>query len=88
MRRESGNDPLIGTGVGHTLAPQTYSAVTDQKLYDRWFSYSQSGYCVPGVVVNPDLGIIAGTAPTLYGEVESGHCSDEQNFLRLDQCSS
>ena len=70
------------------MAPQTYSAVTDRKLYDRWFSYNQSGYCVPGVVVNPDLGIVARTAPTLFGEVELGHHSDEQNFLRLDQCSS
>ena len=87
-RWESGNDQPIGTGVGHTLAPQTYSAATDRKLYDRWYSYNQSGYCVPGVFVNPDLGIVAGTAPTLYGEVESGHHSDEQIFLRLDQCSS
>ena len=79
MRGESVNDPPIGIGVDHTLAPQTYSAATDQTLCNRWFSYNQMGYCVPGVVVNPDLGIIAGTAPTLYGEVESGHCSDEQN---------
>ena len=70
------------------LAPQTCSAATDQTLYNRWYSYNQRGYCVPGVVVNPDLGIVAGTAPTLYGEVELGHRSDERNLLRLDQCSS
>ena len=29
VRCESGNDLLMGTGVGHTLAPQTYSAATD-----------------------------------------------------------
>ena len=70
------------------MAPQTYSAATDRTLYNIWFSYNQRGYCVPGVVVNPDLGIVAGTAPTFYGEIESGHHSDEQKFLRLDQCSS
>ena len=87
-RWESGNEQAVGSGVGHILAPQQYIAPLDRKLYDRWYNYNQSGYCVPGVAVNPDLGIIAGTSPTLYGEVESGHHTDEQNFLRLDQCTS
>ena len=77
---------IIGSvTVGPDIDMKFHQEVMEIVSYD---SYNQSGYCVPGVVVNPDLGIIAGTAPTLYGEVESGHCSDEQNFLGLDQCSS
>ena len=88
VRRESSSEEAIGTGVNNILAPLKYTAELDRKIYDRWYNYNQCAYCVPGVTVNPDLGIIAGTSPTLYGEVESGHHTDVQNFIRLDQCTA
>ena len=88
VRRESSTKEVIGTGVNNILAPLKYTAALDRKIYDRWYTYNQCGYCVPGVTVNPDLGIIAGTSPALHEEVESGHHTDIQNFIRLDQCTS
>ena len=38
--------------------------------------------------MNLDLAIIVGTVPTLYGEVESSHFSDDTSFKWLDQCSA
>ena len=88
VRRDSTSEEAIDTGVNNILAPLKYTAALDRKIYDRWYDYNQRAYCVPGVTVNPDLGIVAGTSPTLYGEVESGHHNDIQNFMRLDQCTS
>ena len=85
--RKGPNMQPLGTGMDHSLHPRRYDARTDRILYNRWYRYNWDKYCIPGVVVNPDLAIVMGTVPTLYGKVESSHSSDDTSFEWLDQCS-
>ena len=85
--KKARHGPPIGTALAHPLHQRKYDAITDRTIYDRWYSYNQQQYCMPGVV-NPDLAIVARTVPTLYGEVESSHLADATSFERLDQCSA
>ena len=39
-------------------------------------------------MVNPDIGIVMGSVPTFYGEVESGGLNDGTMLDRLDQVSA
>ena len=76
------------TGVTHPLHPNNYAAQTDQHVYNRWYRYDQQGYCCPRVIVNPDLAIVIGNMPMLYGEVESSNLSDFKVLDRIDQATA
>ena len=52
------------------------------------FTLNKKGYCCPGVIVNPNLVVVTGTMPTLYGEVESINPLDDHVLDRFDQVSS
>ena len=60
----------------------------DRKIYDKWFGYDQQLYCSPGIMVNPDIGIVAGSVPTFYGEVESSTSKESATLDKLDQVSA
>ena len=53
------------------LTSQVFSVQQDRRIYDRCHRYDTLGFCSPNIFINPDLAIVAGSAPTLYGEVES-----------------
>ena len=48
-----------------------FSVQQDRKIYDWCHRYDGMGFCSPNIFINPDLAIVAGCTPTLYGEVES-----------------
>ena len=50
---------------------QVFSVQQDRKIYDWCHRYDSLRLCSPNVFINPDLAIVAGSTPTLYGEVES-----------------
>ena len=80
------DEPPIG--VSHPLHPNKYTTQQNRTLYDRWYAYNQQQYCSPGIIVNPDLAIVATSVPTLYGEVESSHRSDATTLDKLHQVSA
>ena len=53
------------------LDSQVFSVQQDRKIYDQCHTYGSLGLCSPNVFINPNLAIVAGSTPTLYGEVES-----------------
>ena len=71
------------------LHPLTYTIHDDRRLYDRWHNYDALGCCSPNLYINPDLAIISGTNPMLYGEVESykhkENASDDKPIAKLSQ---
>ena len=50
---------------------QVFSVQQDRKIYDRCHRYDSLRLCSPNIFINPDLAIVVGLTPTLYGEVES-----------------
>ena len=57
-------------------------------IYNKWFQYDRELYCSPGVIINPDIGIVAGSVPTFYGEVESSGSKEKTMLDKLDQVSA
>ena len=51
------------------LDPHVFSVQQDRKIYNRCHRYDGMGFCSPNIFINPDLAIVAGCTPTLYGEV-------------------
>ena len=76
------------TSALHPWHPDEYDAKLDRKIYDRWFGYDQRLYCSPGIMVNPDIGIVTGSIPTFYGEVESSSLQESATLNKLDQVSA
>ena len=76
------------TSALHPLHPDEYDAKLDRKIYDKWFGYNQQLYCSPGIMVNPDIGIVAGSIPTFYGEVESSTPNESATLDKHDQVSA
>ena len=74
--------------TGHHLHPSTYGIDLDRKIYDRWYAFDQNLHCCPVVMANLDIGIVAGSVPTFYGEIESGGWNDGTILDRLDQMSA
>ena len=72
----------------HPLHPDQYDAKLDRKIYNKWFRYDRELYCSPGVMINPDIGIVAGSVPTFYGEVESSGSKEKTTLDKLDQVSA
>ena len=81
-------DSKWDTSALHPLHPDEYDAKLDRKIYDRWFGYNQELYCSPSIMVNPDIGIVAGSVPTFYGEVESSGSKKSATLDKLDQVSA
>ena len=50
---------------------QVFFVQQDRKIYDWCHTYDSLRLCSPNVFINPDLAIVVGSTPTLYGEVES-----------------
>ena len=70
------------------MHPDEYDTKLDRKIYDRWFGYDQDLYCSPSIMVNRDIGIVAGSVPTFYGEVESSGLKESAMLGKLDQVSA
>ena len=81
-------DSKRDTSALHSLHPDEYDTKLDRKIYDRWFGYNQELYCSPSVMVNPDIGIVTGSIPTFYGEVESSGLKESAMLDKLDQVSA
>ena len=80
---------MENTHDNHYLDPLTYTIHDDRRVYNRWYNYDALGYCSPNLYINPDLAIVSGTNPTLYGEVQSynrgGNASDDKPIAKLSQ---
>ena len=81
-------DSKRDTSALHPLHPDEYDTKLDRKICDRWFGYNQELYCSPSVMINPDIGIVAGSIPTFYGEVESSGSKKSTTLDKLDQVSA
>ena len=72
----------------HRLHPEEYDVKLDRKIYNKWFRYDRELYCSPGVMINPDIGVVTGSVPTFYGEVESSGSKEKTSLDKLDQVSA
>ena len=72
----------------HPLHPDAYNAKLDRKIYNRWFQYDRELYCSPGMMINPDIGIVTGCVSTFYGEIESSGSKEKSMLGKLDQVSA
>ena len=81
-------DSKRDTSALHPLYPDEYDAKLDRKIYDRWFRYDQVLYCSPCIMINLDIGIVAGSIPTFCGEVESSSSKESTMLDKLDQVSA
>ena len=80
---------MENTHGSHYLHPLTYAIHNDRRVYDRWYNYDALGCCSPNLYINPDLAIVSGMNPTLYGEVKSykrrGNASNDKPIAKLSQ---
>ena len=64
---------------------QVFSVQQDRKIYDQCHRYDTLRFCSPNIYINPDLAIVAGCTPTLYGEVESNRGRRDAVIEKLNQ---
>ena len=72
----------------HPLHPDAYNTKLDRKIHNKWFRYDRELYCSPGMMINPDIRIVAGSVPTFYGEIESSGSKEKTMLNKLDQVSA
>ena len=73
----------------HPLSSHSFTVQEDRRIYDRCYTYDSLGLCSPNVYINPDLAIVAGSTPTLYGEVESNTGRRDDSVIdKLNQAVS
>ena len=72
--------------MGHPLHLNMDDIQIDRTTYDWWYNYDHQLFCLPGDMVNPDIGIVAGSVPAFCGEV-SGSQNEATTLDRHDQVS-